>query len=491
MLTDLLSLPYILGVIGLGVGALTLPKKHWYRSAQVLFAAAALLADAKVIRWALTSENGIKTRIGFGLFGFIVVTVIGLWVISKAQSDIRESAKERDVGRDWSSEQRALIESWRRMVVVAERKYKSGKEPAVSFAEIIQRQPEYLSLLPLLSSGAIEDLEWDKRPARGRRPPDALRSILANEITRIETKLKLAPSLLPESDENGHTKTPLFSLEVVEVRSEWAKLTENQKELLKRIYVAGELSWSQIDEKYKNTLPIYVEPFLVDYLLERSTLLECTNATSLHALKYSEKNFFRPDPIWKVKPDLRSAVREVAMREGEVTGDDPAAEKAGAPLLTFEVDTESGSSEISIGYADEDEAVGLLEATIKMKFWNSNIHDSLIKKLSISIFRKSTSIEMPLAEESISKLTFRTGIGESRYFSGLTVPASSPTEDYWFRFVSYVRQDTVGELDRDCVLRLTMVAARQESYSVDFPVSWQRAKEGNGYLLSPGMRWYE
>jgi hypothetical protein len=361
MLTDLLSLPYILGVIGLGVGALTLPKKHWYRSAQVLFAVAALLADAKVIRWALTSENGINTRIGGCLLGLVVSNTLAGWVISKAQSDMREAGAKLD-GNQQLSYHRTLISEWRRMITVSERKYKGGKEPGVSFAEIIQRQPQYLSLSPLLSSEAIDELEADKRPARSRRSPDTLRSVLAKEITRIETRLKLFPDLLPGSNE----------------------------------------------------------------------------------------------------------------KQG--------------PLLTFEVDTESGSSEITIGYADDDESVGLLEATIKMKFWNSNIHDALIKKLSISIFRKSTSIETSLAEESISKLTFRTGIGESRYFSGLTVPASSPTEDYWFRFVSYVRQDTVGDLDRDCVLRLTMVAARQESYSVDFPVSWQRAKEGNGYLLSPGMR---
>lgn len=44
------------------------------------------------------------------------------------------------------------------------------------------------------------------------------------------------------------------------------------------------------------------------------------------------------------------------------------------------------------------------------------------------------------------------------------------------------------EEDRDCVLRLTMIAARQDPYSMDFPIAWWRAKDGNSYLMSPGTR---
>lgn len=156
------------------------------------------------------------------------------------------------------------------------------------------------------------------------------------------------------------------------------------------------------------------------------------------------------------------------------------------PKLTFEVDTESGS-EISIGYADEDESVGQLDITAKMKFRNADINPGLVITMSISIFRQSTANETPLSTGAYG-LTFRTGTGESRYFSDLPVPASFATEDYWIRFVAFVRQDAVGELDRDCVLRLTMIAARQDPYSMDFPIAWWRAKDGKSYLMSPGMR---
>ena len=157
------------------------------------------------------------------------------------------------------------------------------------------------------------------------------------------------------------------------------------------------------------------------------------------------------------------------------------------PRLTFEADTEAFSSQVSLGYADEDEAVGLLEATIKLKFWNDDINPGLVRKLTLSIVSRSTSQETQISE-SVSKLTFRTGTGESRYFSGLPVPAASPTEDYWFHFVGYVYRDVVGELDRDCILRLTMLAARQEPYSKDFPVSWWQAKEKHGSYLQPPLK---
>jgi hypothetical protein len=134
---------------------------------------------------------------GFGLATLIVLILAVLLVRSRvfnlapAQGDASEK-----------SNQRARVERWRKMIVLAERKYKGGKESGVSFAEIVQRQPAYLELEPYLSTRALSALGADREghsqivgKVDGKEfinPPDHLRSILANELNRIE----LAPDLL-------------------------------------------------------------------------------------------------------------------------------------------------------------------------------------------------------------------------------------------------------------------------------------------------------
>jgi hypothetical protein len=114
---------------------------------------------------------------------------------------------------------------------------------------------------------------------------------------------------------NGHrSSTGISSVQLAEAESEWRKLDESQKQLLGRIYVTGELSWNQIDEDYKNTRPIYADPFIFDYLLERSTLLDCANPTSLIGLRHSNKPNYFANPVWNIKPELRAAVGELLAR---------------------------------------------------------------------------------------------------------------------------------------------------------------------------------
>jgi hypothetical protein len=94
---------------------------------------------------------------------------------------------------------RNLIETWREMVVLAERKYMGGKEPAgIAFSEIFQRQPAFIKLVPLLSKHAIDALDADVREEFNRterKRPVALRALLAKEISRIESELQLFPRL--------------------------------------------------------------------------------------------------------------------------------------------------------------------------------------------------------------------------------------------------------------------------------------------------------
>lgn len=208
MLAEILALAFIAALYIAAFGVLALPK-HWYRTAQVFFIAATVLSDVRIIQWVTTSTHTLGARAFWCYLGLLACNGAAVWFVRKVQRDIREAESTSREGAR-TDYQRALIESWRRMVVGAERKYKSGKEPGVSFAEIFQRQPDYLSLSPLLSSEAVAALEADEPTAGG--PPDALRSILAKEITRIETRLKLFPNLLPDSIDAPSTPQLTFEI---------------------------------------------------------------------------------------------------------------------------------------------------------------------------------------------------------------------------------------------------------------------------------------
>jgi hypothetical protein len=91
---DLLSSSNVIALAALAGGALALLKRHWYRSAQFLFLVAMLLADAKVLRWALTSEVGLKTQIIGGSVGITLLTFAFLWAIRMVQREIANAAAE-------------------------------------------------------------------------------------------------------------------------------------------------------------------------------------------------------------------------------------------------------------------------------------------------------------------------------------------------------------------------------------------------------------
>lgn len=114
----------------------------------------------------------------------------------------------------------------------------------------------------------------------------------------------------------------LLHVKIAEVKAEWKRLNKSQKQLLRRIYVMGQVSWDQIDEEYKSKLlPTSTDRSLgLDYLLERSTLLEGSpDSTSLWQLKYGENPILHVYPTWKIRPDLRVAVGEIIGGESDVS----------------------------------------------------------------------------------------------------------------------------------------------------------------------------
>jgi hypothetical protein len=198
MLGEILAWGTIGIVYAFAFGALALPK-HWYRTAQVLFLTATAMACMRIIWWAFTSSRPRSWRMSFGGFGLLIFISGALWFVRKVQADIRGEQAVKANPNDIKNYQRDLIETWQRMIVLAERKYTGGKEPRdISFSEIFQRQPAFIQLVPLLSKQAIDALDTDVREELTRKErarPVALRALLAKEISRIETELELFPRL--------------------------------------------------------------------------------------------------------------------------------------------------------------------------------------------------------------------------------------------------------------------------------------------------------
>lgn len=90
-----LSTENVVGVIVLAFSVLAMLRLHWLRPAQIILGIGAFLLNAKVLRWALTSEEGIKTRIGLGLLGVTTFTFAGIWVIRNIQKDLTEAKEKR------------------------------------------------------------------------------------------------------------------------------------------------------------------------------------------------------------------------------------------------------------------------------------------------------------------------------------------------------------------------------------------------------------
>jgi hypothetical protein len=173
-------------------------EKHWHRTAEVFFSLATMLAMGRLVLWVWYNPDGSRGGIAFTVSIFAIVATI--WFIQKVETHIREGQAVKGPSNESASYIRDLIERWRRMIVISERKYMGGKEPpSTSFSEIFQRQPAFIQLVPLLSKEAIDALDADVReePSRTeRKRPVALRSLLAKEVSRIETDLKLFPNLV-------------------------------------------------------------------------------------------------------------------------------------------------------------------------------------------------------------------------------------------------------------------------------------------------------
>jgi hypothetical protein len=225
MLTEMLALGLVVALYVASFGVLALPK-HWYRTAQCLFIGATILADARIIQWVSTSTHSLKMRTFWCSIGMLASTGAAIWFVLKVQRDIQEARLGLD-SRVPLDDNRDLIDRWRRVITIAERKFRNGKEPGVSFAQIFKRQPEYVKLCEILSTDTLDALAKND-PAPGAVDP--LKLMLARDISRAEAKLGLG--LLPvsqsseqlhlEGDKTRNAEPELMGrIECLNVSTEW------------------------------------------------------------------------------------------------------------------------------------------------------------------------------------------------------------------------------------------------------------------------------
>jgi hypothetical protein len=147
--------------------------------------------------------------------------------------------------------------------------------------------------------------------------------------------------------------------------------------------------------------------------------------------------------------------------------------------LTFILDCEPFRSEVGLeDYSDdEDDHNYCISAILKMHFINNDVHPVLVRRISLSIVRDAGTIETWLPDNRFP-VTWKSATAENTYFRGLQVPASTPTEDYWFHCRAEVPRQLNEQLKPGADLRVTMDASRQKPYFVDLVINW-RAAEGN------------
>jgi len=86
--SNILTLVTVAGVV------LPLLKRHWYRFTQILWLVAMGMTDAKVIRWMITTEYALKTRLILGGLGIAGFTLAFVWAVWRVQQDMSEAATE-------------------------------------------------------------------------------------------------------------------------------------------------------------------------------------------------------------------------------------------------------------------------------------------------------------------------------------------------------------------------------------------------------------
>ena len=149
----------------------------------------------------------------------------------------------------------------------------------------------------------------------------AILSLVLYWIFGIAAK-RQQPQTLQVSANDRHPV--LLKAAVDEVRSEWSKLTPNQKQLVKRLLVTDELNWDQIDNAYWLTLPLYSDFSLSDYLLQRSTLLEHEGNGVADLRRYIQHkrdgttDWFSGVQSVAIRPDLKAALRQIIAAEETV-----------------------------------------------------------------------------------------------------------------------------------------------------------------------------
>ena len=96
-----------------------------------------------------------------------------------------------------------------------------------------------------------------------------------------------------------------------------------------------------------------------------------------------------------------------------------------------------------------------------MRFVNSDIHPILVRRISVSLVRDAGQTETLLLETFPA--TWKIS-GANWRFKGLSVPASTATDDHWFDIRVDVPHDLNEYMKSGTDLRITMDASRQKLY---------------------------
>jgi hypothetical protein len=205
---------------------------------------------------------------------------------------------------------------------------------------------------------------------------------------------------------------------------------------------------------------------------------------ALHLLELFRAPYFLDKAKREEISGLKETQRKITKSHvQQVTDLQTRLDEAQSHKLSFEIDIFRCEVELE-DYSDsddEDEHAYRIRAGLKMRFINDDVNAILVRRISLSLVKDAGTMEYLLLETF--PLTWK-NVGENWQFKGLSVPASTATDDYWFDVRVDVPHDLNQYMKSGTDLRITMDASRQKPYFTDLAINWRAAERGPRSIIA-------
>jgi hypothetical protein len=151
----------IAALVAFGMGAIVVPRRPWYREAQVAFLGVAIVAYVKIMLWGFTSHHDVGWRVGWSVFGLLAVSGFAGALIWRVQGHIREDRQRPSPPETVSRE---CPDKWLHDIALAHRqnisRFVHVEECAIQRHELLRENP-YIDFAIVVTNQSVYDITMD------------------------------------------------------------------------------------------------------------------------------------------------------------------------------------------------------------------------------------------------------------------------------------------------------------------------------------------